>query len=81
MAFQKGKTRPPNSGRKKGSPNKKSAHLKEMILNALDKAGGVEYLAEQARESPSAFLALVGKVLPLQVTGENGGSIKITWQK
>lgn len=46
-----------------------------MILQALDAKGGVEYLARQADENPTAFLTLIGKVLPLQVTGENGGPI------
>lgn len=70
------KRKPPAAGmgRKKGSVNKVPAKLKDMILNALNKAGGEEYLCEQARESPSAFLALIGKVLPttLQGTGEDG---------
>lgn len=35
-----------------------------MILAALDDAGGVEYLKKQAETNPSAFLALVGKILP-----------------
>jgi hypothetical protein len=39
-----------------------------MILGALHKAGGVAYLARQAKESPAAFMTLVGKVLPTQVT-------------
>jgi len=63
-------------GRPKGTPNKNTRLLKDMILKALDEAGGVEYLAQQAEENPSAFLTLVGKVLPLQVTGENGGAIR-----
>jgi hypothetical protein len=35
-----------------------------MILGALDDAGGQDYLAEQAYNNPSAFMALLGKVLP-----------------
>jgi len=75
--LQAGERRKPPAagmGRKKGVPNKVTAKLKDMILNALDKAGGEDYLCEQARESPSAFLALIGKVLPttLQGTGEDG---------
>ncbi|MDO8677216.1 MAG: hypothetical protein Q7R30_01435 [Acidobacteriota bacterium] len=31
--------------------------------------GGVAYLTTQATKNPTAFLTLVGKVLPLQVTG------------
>lgn len=67
-------TRPPNAGkgRKAGTPNKVSGQLKDMILKALDKAGGVNYLVKQAEESPNAFLALVGKVLPMQVAGPSG---------
>lgn len=61
---------PKSGGRVKGTPNKLTAQVKEMILKALDEAGGVEYLVEQARLSPSAFLALVGKVLPLQVNAD-----------
>ena len=63
------------SGRKKGTPNKLTSDLKEMILSALNKAGGQEYLAGQAKENPSAFLTLVGKVLPLQGPGEGGSHI------
>jgi hypothetical protein len=56
-------------GRPKGSPNKATAEVKQMILDALEGAGGVDYLMEQAKEKPAAFLTLVGKVLPLQVNG------------
>lgn len=68
MAPPKG-TIPPAAGRGrvKGTPNKVTGQLKEMILKALDKAGGVDYLYEQAGENPVAFMTLVGKVLPLQV--------------
>lgn len=66
----------PGAGRPKGSPNKINGQVKEMVLAALDKAGGEDYLAEQAEKNPGPFLALVGKVLPLQLTGENGGAIQ-----
>ena len=59
-------------GRKAGTPNKINRQLKEMILEALDLAGGVSYLQEQARTSPGPFLALVGKVLPMTVAGPSG---------
>lgn len=65
---QKGKGRP------KGVVNKTTAALKDMILKALDDSGGVDYLAQQARDNPTAFLTLVGKVLPMTVAGagDNG---------
>ena len=63
-------------GRQKGSPNKLTKQLKDMILEALDESGGVEYLKQTAIDHPTAFLTLVGKVLPLQVTGEDGGPVE-----
>jgi len=60
-------------GRKKGVPNKTTKALKEMILGALDQAGGQAYLASQADENPSAFLALIGKVLPSEIKAEHSG--------
>lgn len=56
-------------GRVKGSQNKFTKQVKEMILGALDDVGGQAYLAEQAVENPTAFMTLLGKVLPMQVNG------------
>ena len=76
-AFKKGTK--PGPGRPKGMPNKATKELKEMILSALDGAGGVEYLVERANDprTASAFIALVGKVLPMTIagTGDNGALI------
>jgi hypothetical protein len=47
-----------------------------MILGALDDAGGRQYLTDRAADTPSAFLTLVGKVLPLQLTGKDGAPIQ-----
>jgi hypothetical protein len=58
-----------HGGRKKGTPNKLTGELKDMVLSALDQAGGIEYLKARAVDNPTAFLTLVGKVLPLQVKG------------
>ena len=54
-------------GRQKGTANKVTGALKDMILQALANKGGVAYLETQATANPNAFLALVGRVLPLQV--------------
>jgi hypothetical protein len=64
--------RPPNAGkgRPKGATNTMTRSLREMILGALDEAGGQAYLAEQAQKNPAAFLALLGKVLPPEPRGE-----------
>lgn len=71
----------PGAGRPKGSKSKTTRILKEAILLAAENAGGdgglVGYLQQQALDSPSAFLSLLGKVLPTQVTGEDDGPVKI----
>jgi hypothetical protein len=67
-------------GRPKGVKNKFTMAVKEMILEALDKAGGVEYLVEQSKENPVAFMGLVGKVLPMQLagSGDDGEHVVVT---
>ena len=68
-----------NPGKPKGAVAKVPKELKEMILGALDKVGGVDYLAEKANDprTASAFIALVGRVLPMTIkgAGENGAHV------
>jgi hypothetical protein len=61
------KGEPRRGGRKKGTVNKVTREVKEMVLEALDKAGGVKYLTRQAHTNPRAFLALLSRIIPLQV--------------
>lgn len=67
-------------GRSKGTPNKTTALLKDAILQAAEQAGGsdglVGYLKSQATANPGPFMTLLGKVIPTQVTGEDGGPIE-----
>jgi hypothetical protein len=74
-------TRPPaaGKGRPKGAANKMTRALKDMILGALDEAGGQQYLARQAEKNPAAFMTLLGRVLPLEVAGDGGGALVIRW--
>jgi len=62
----------PGPGRPKGVPNKNTGLIREMIAQALDQAGGVDYLLDCAKDpkTKSAFLGLVGKVMPVQVIGD-----------
>lgn len=66
-------------------PNKTTALLKDAILLAAKQAGGKEgmvgYLQAQAEENPGPFLALLGKVLPMQLTGEGDGPLQIIVQR
>ena len=62
---------------RKGVPNKVTKALKDMILGALDGAGGQEYLQRQADANPVAFLTLLGKVLPAEIKGQVEGAIQV----
>jgi len=63
--------------RRKGSLGQKTLAIKTMVINALEKSGGVDYLVSQAKDNPTAFLSLVGKTLPLDVhhAGQDGEEI------
>lgn len=67
-------------GRQAGTPNKTTALLKDAILKAAEQAGGdnglVGYLQEQAKASPAAFMSLLGKVLPMQVVGDEDNPVQ-----
>jgi hypothetical protein len=73
-------------GRPKGSLNKTTSALKEAILLAAERVGSdgkgkdqlTGYCEFLAKEEPKAFAGLLGRVLPLQVTGEDGGPIQVT---
>ena len=51
-------------GRPKGSQNKVGVRIKDMVEGALDRLGGIDYLVQQGRENPKAFLPLVAKLIP-----------------
>lgn len=71
-------------GRVKGTPNKTTALLKEAILKAAETAGQdgngkeglVGYCTFLAREEPKAFAQLLGKVMPLQISGDPDNPVR-----
>lgn len=73
-------------GRPKGVPNKTTTLLKDALLQAAEETGSdtegkeglVGYLKKQAADEPVAFMTMLGKVLPLQVTGANGGPVELS---
>lgn len=68
-------------GRPKGSQNKVGAAAKEVIAAAAQELGGQRRLVEWAQSDPlneRAFWATIyPKLLPLQLSGEGGGAIRI----
>jgi hypothetical protein len=76
--------RPKTGGRQKNTPNKVTTSLKEAILEAAKRAGNGDiatYLQAQANSNPGPFMALLGKVLPMQVTGANDGPLQVVIQR
>jgi hypothetical protein len=69
------------AGRTKGAPNKFTSDVKNMILEALEGTGGVDYLIEQSQKNPTAFMTLVGKVLPMTVIGDPDAPLTLTITK
>ncbi len=65
-------------GRVKGTPNKMTVAVKDVLAEAANKLGGVDRLVEWVKEDPknehSFWSSMYPRLLPVQVTGpgENG---------
>ena len=66
-------------GRRKGTPNKFTGDLRQMILGALAEVGGQDYLVRRARKHPGAFLVLLGKLTPTQMAGTGDGPVEVPY--
>ncbi len=75
---------PISPGRPKGVPNKTTQLLQDALLKAATDAGNGDmaaYLERQAKENPGPFMSLLGKVLPMQISGDpDGVGVKITFE-
>ena len=72
-------TLPPGTGRTKGVRNKLT-NLRDAVLEAFDKVGGVDYLVKLANGTQSdraAFTSLMNKVLPTQINQQVDGGIRL----
>tara|TARA_R110002126_G_scaffold291784_1_gene458086 strand:- start:12756 stop:13049 length:294 start_codon:yes stop_codon:yes gene_type:complete len=76
---------PRTAGRRgKKGPDKSTVLLKDALIEAAHMAGSdkqgtdglVGYCRFLATEEPRTFATLIGKVLPMQVTGVDNGPIK-----
>lgn len=67
------------AGRKRGVPNKLTAHIREAVENAFVEAGGENYLVKIAKEDPRTFCTLLGKILPTQVEAKAEEPITYTF--
>jgi hypothetical protein len=76
MSGRGGKRR--GAGRKRGVPNKLTAHIREAVENAFSAVGGEDYLVKVAKKDPRTFCTLLGKILPTQVDAQVDQPIQYT---
>ena len=80
--FKKGEKRP-NQGRPKGLKNRTTQSALDAIALAAEELGGSDRLVEWAKEDPANEKVFWGtiypKLLPLQVTGNEGGPVAIAF--
>jgi hypothetical protein len=73
--------KPKTGGRKKGTPNKTTAALKDAILTAAEEVnpgGKVAYLKWLAKNNSGAFASLLGKVLPTTLAGDPDNPVNLS---
>lgn len=70
MVTEKRKPPAAGKGRPVGATNKLTRSIKEAIEAAFHGVGGVEYLMRQAEENPTAFMTLLGKIIPAKVEAD-----------
>lgn len=76
-----GRFGPGNPGKPKGAVAKTTKIAKAVIAEAADRLGGVNRLVSWAQEDPqnerAFWSSIYPRLLPLQLSGEDGGPIRI----
>jgi hypothetical protein len=62
-------------GRKKGVPNRLTTAAREAFQMAFEGLGGVPALTQWAQENPTDFYKLFARLIPVEVTGKDGGPV------
>lgn len=59
-------------GRQKGTPNKQTKEVKQNIIEAFDKLGGVAGFVKWGRENPTEFYRIYSKLIPVDMQSSDG---------
>lgn len=86
--FVKGMKPLPGAGRKPGVPNKINRLVKESIVEAVERLGSdrkgkdgmVGWLMKQANRYPVAYMRLLDRLLPYELTGKGGGPVQLEYR-
>jgi len=65
-------------GRKKGVPNKITTDMRAIVLEALEKLGGADWLANQAARNPKDFMAMLCKMIPKTLDKHVNGNVSLS---
>jgi hypothetical protein len=57
-------------GRKKGTPNKLSATVKDNVIEVFAEIGGIEHMKQWALDNPNNFYNIYAKLLPTEIEAE-----------
>lgn len=74
MAKRKGT--PKTGGRTKGTKNKFTGAVKEAFRAVFDEIGHTKHLKAWALKNPTDFYKILSKLIPQEITGENGKPIQ-----
>jgi len=74
-AFKKG--HPKLGGRGPGVANKITKSVKEALAEAFEGMGGIPALIRWGKQNPTDFYRLWARLLPIQITGGEGGPVVV----
>jgi hypothetical protein len=66
---------PIRSAHRRGRESAGGSDVRQVIMEAFSILGGAEYLRKVATEDPKAFCALLGKLIPVKVAGDEGNAL------
>jgi len=73
MGFKKGEPRPTNAGRRRGTPNRRTVYVREVLEGAAQGIGGMDRLIAWIKKSPeneyAFWTSMYMKLLPVHVQG------------
>lgn len=80
MPFVKGKPRPPNAGRRAGTPNALTVQFRESVQRVYSMIGGDAHMASWAQKEPTEYYRIAARLIPHELTGAGGGPIQLAVQ-
>ncbi len=77
MSWPKGKPRPPGAGRQKGTPNRMTRDVREALVEAFERAGGVDFLLGVAQSDPPTFCRMLARLVPNEIAARLEPEIRL----